>query len=360
MLTAQNPKKQHNIFRVVFLLLVILVISKNSISAETTIDASTLPIPKQIPELEEQVGAEMNPKYPNPGDTVKITLSAFGTDLNIANITWFIDDKITKQGKGQKTFEVIAGKLGQLNIVKVEIEPLNGNKITKTFNINPQTVDVLWEARTYTPPFYKGKSMYTPEEKIFFVAMPNITSQSGSLTDSKTIVYKWRQNNTVLGSLSGYGQNVLPYTGNILMRGIETSVESRTESGVTATNDLTLSPIFPETHLYEDSSIYGILFNKEASGVFEFGGKEERNISAFPYFVGGSSRFAPNIAYSWSINYNKISVPESQNTMTFRNVDNLEGRSLVEVATKNKDMFLQKSKANTTIDFKKVEKVFAL
>lgn len=358
MLKTKNLKKQHNIFKIVFLLFAVFIFAQSSIAADETIDESTLPIPTQIPELEEQIGAEMSPKFPKPGETVKITLSAFGTDLNIANITWFVDSKIVKQGKGQKTFETIAGKLGQLNVVKVEIEPLNGNKVTKTFNINPQTVDILWEAKTYTPPFYKGKSMYTPEESIIFVAMPNITNQSGSQIDSKTIVYKWGQGNQVLGSMSGYGQNILPYTGNILMRGVETTVEAKTESGTTAVNELALTPIFPETNLYEDSSIYGLLFNKEVSGVFEFGDKEERSLSAFPYFMGGNSRLSSNITYNWSINYNKIAVPDDQNKMVFRNVENLEGRSLVKVSNKNKDKFLQKSETNTTIDFKRVEKAF--
>jgi hypothetical protein len=355
---VKNLKKQHSIFKTVFLILAIFTYANTSIAIDGVIDESTLPIPTQIPELEEQIGSEMSPKFPKPGEAVKITLSAFGTDLNLANITWSIDDKIIKQGKGQKTFETVAGKLGQLNVIKVEIEPLNGNKVTKTFSINPQTVDVLWEARTYTPPFYKGKSMYTPEEKIIFVAMPNITNQNKALVDSKNIIYKWGQSNQVLGSMSGYGQNVLPYTGNILMRAVETTIEAKSEDYTTAVNELVLAPIFPEMNIYEDSSIYGILFNKEVSGGFEFGNKEERSLSAFPYFIGADNRIANNLVYNWSINYNKIQVPEDQTKMVFRNVDNVEGKSLVKASVKNKDKFLQKSEASTMINFKKVEKPF--
>lgn len=326
-----------------------------ALATDTPINPEDLPIPTQIQDLDEQINSNVSPKFPKPGEDVTITLSAFGTDLNTANIIWSVNDIIVKQGKGQKVLVVNAGKSGEITNVKVDIEPKNSKIITKTFTINPQTVDILWEARTYTPPFYKGKSMFTPEERVVFVAMPNI---NGLNTDPKTLVYKWTENQTVQGDKSGYGQNTFVHQGDILMKPVEIGVEATSEDGSKAFNNMYLSSVYPENYLYENSPLYGILFNREVSGTFMFEDKEERTLSVFPYFIGASNRLQSNLSYIWSVNYNTVTGPENQKELTFRNTSNLEGKSFIDVITNNKNSFLQKAETTTYIDFQKLKKAF--
>ena len=345
--------KIYKFSKVLFIFFTILSIGNFSFAVEK------LTIPGQITDLEEQIDATLVPEFPTPGDEVTITLSAFGTDLNNATITWYVDGKNAKQGKGERVFKIKAGKQGQNINIKVTIDTLNGPTVTKNFTINPQTVDIVWEAGSYTPPFYKGKALFTPMGKVTFVAMPNITGSNGGLVDSRTITYKWGQNNEILGSLSGYGQNVLTYTGNILARPVETTIEAKTADGIAAQNYLTLATTFPETNIYEDSPLYGTLFNNEVSGTFSLQNNEEKTIAAYPFYINAGSRLNSEIAYGWKINYTDIDVPTGQNKMTFRNTENLEGKSLVNVSTILGTNFLQKSNTDTMIEFKKPSKVFS-
>ncbi len=317
----------------------------------------TLPIPTEIDDLEEQVSTRITPKYPRPGEDVTITLEAYGTDLNAANIIWSVNDIIFKQGKGEKQFKINAGTSGQQTNVSVTIEPRNGKPIIKNFVINPQTVDILWEADTYTPPFYKGKSMFTPEDTITFVAMPNINNEQ---PDPKTLSYKWIENQEVQGSKSGYGQNTFKHTGGILMKPVEINVEASTEGGQKAFNTIFLRSIFPEVNLYEDHPLYGFLFNKEISGVFPFGEREEGTIAAFPFFLSTLNRITKSIVYNWTVNYNKVIGQSNKNELTLRNTENTEGKSYVSVEVRNSDIFLQKGETNTYVDFKKIKKIIGL
>lgn len=316
------------------------------------LSVSDLPIPTQIPDLEEQIDVTVNPEFPRPGDQVKITLDAFGTDLNNATITWTVDGKVAEQGKGQISLTFTAGNAGRQSNIKVTVQPVNSRLVTKSFVITPQSVDVVWEAQTYTPPFYKGKAMYTPQEKLVFVAMPNFI-QGNSIVGPDTVTYKWKEDLTVEGNRSGYGVQRFDYRGGILMRPVDIGVEVSTQNGLGAENHVILGPTSPEVTLYENSPLYGILFNKEISRNFEFGSAEERSIAAFPYFFGATDRNDPDLSYKWTINGNAINVPKDQTDMTFRNTENLEGKSIIGIVVNNISNFLEEAKSAMIIDFKR-------
>jgi hypothetical protein len=341
-----------------YLIIALLVTTLGLANGVLALTASDIPIPAQITGLEEQIDVNVTPTFPKPGDSVNISLEAYGINLDKAPIKWSVDGKVAKESIGAKSFDIKAGKLGEQTVITIEIQPPYSNLMVKTITINPQSVDIIWEADTYTPPFYKGKAMFTPQEKAVFVAMPNITDPSGVQTDPKTLTYKWSRDQEVLGHLSGYGQNYLTYTGNILMRPVETRVEIN-NGNASASGYIYVTTKDPETYLYEKNPLYGIMFNKEISNNFVFGDKEERTLAVFPYFFGINSRSANNLKYKWTLNYNQVEVPENQSEITLRNVDKLEGRSLINVTTKNKSNFLQEAATKTYVDFSKPKSTFA-
>jgi len=324
------------------------------------ISAADLPITSQIPDLEEQVEVNVEPKYPGPGEQVKITLEAYGTDLNRASISWSVDGKETLVGKGQRALMVTAGKLGENKVVVAKILPVNGLPITKTLNINAQSVDIVWESDTYTPPFYRGKAMFTPQENVKLVAMPNLISTAGVQVSPSAVTYKWKRDYEVLGDESGYGAQTINYKGDLLMLGTNIGMEASIEGGGTAASYIDLDPTSPEIFLYENSPIYGILWNKEISRGLDFGATPEKGVTAIPYFFGVPSRVNTTLTYSWYINGTKIAVPKTQNEMTFRNSEDLEGLSQINVGVNNSKNLLQQSSGGTVINFKKPGKASLL
>lgn len=317
----------------------------------TSYAATTTPALNPTPALGDQIEFTIEPSFPKPGGDVNITLEAYGTDLNIANITWTVDGKIAKSGKGEKSFALKAGKEGSATRVETSIETAEGEVIKKQFSINPQTVDIIWEARTYAPPFYKGKTMYTPQEKIVFVAMPNLTTVSGASISPKQTIYKWSKDNTVLGSLSGYGKSAYIYSGSVLSIPVDITVEASAESGQAARSNITLSPIGAEAAFYEDSPSLGVLFNREVSTGINMSGSREKSIAVFPYFFGVQSRSEPKLSYTWTMNGSRLDVDKSQSVMTFRNEKNEEGVATIGIIINNDGSFLQGAIGGTVINF---------
>jgi hypothetical protein len=66
-----------------------------------------------------------------------------------------------------------------------------------------------------------------------------------------------------------------------------------------------------------------------------------------------TSRASKNLEYRWTINNIPINVPLNQNDMTFRNTENVEGKSEVGITLTNSDNFLQEVQKSTLINFKK-------
>lgn len=331
-------------FKIILTLFVFFVFQNYSFAQDT--------IPTQIPDLEEQVDVTIEPQYPKPGDSVTLTLDAYGIDLNNSKITWSSGGNIVLEGIGQKVLKTTANTLGQATTIKALILAPDSKPIEKTITINPQNVDILWEAKTYTPPFYKGKAMYTPQESIKFVAVPD------SISPSKAI-YKWSEGGQVLGDKSGFGKSTLSYTGDILANQVDVSVEVTDGSTNTAKQNLSIAPLNPELYIYENNPLYGLMFNKELSVLFDLGSAQEGSISVYPYFYGVTNRSSDKIEYKWSINGQPIDVPLSQNDMTFRNTENINGKSRINVEATNNENFFEQVQKSTLINFQKTSSVFS-
>ena len=50
------------------------------------------------------------------------------------------------------------------------------------------------QARRYTPPFYKGKKIFTSESVIKFIAIPNFVTSNNKKIPASDLVYTWKIN----------------------------------------------------------------------------------------------------------------------------------------------------------------------
>jgi hypothetical protein len=309
-----------------------------------------VPITSSIPELEEQIYVNLSNDFPKPLENVKIDIEAYGFDLNKATITWKVNGVTVKTGIGERVFEVQAGKLGVTKKISITIQPVVGIPLNKSVTISPQEIDLVWEARTYTPPFYKGKAMYTPQENVVIVAMPNFISSNGDKIASDKLIYKWEDGGEAVQDQSGYGKNVFKLKGSILLKTNDISVDITGFGKEKARESLALAVTFPEAIFYENNPLYGILFNKSLVGNFSFE-EEEKNIEVFPYFFGTSRKSDPKLSYEWRINNKNIFVPKTQNSMVFRNTEGGEGRSLVGVTISNTGNFLEEARGSVNLNY---------
>lgn len=326
-----------------FFVLSLIFLPGNSLAVETS-------IPAQIPELQEQISVNVDKDFPKPYETVNIDLEAFGTDLNKANIIWTVNGKVEKQGTGEVKFSVQAGGVGSVKRVGIQISPYGGVAIKKSLTIAPAEIDLIWEARTYTPPFYKGKAFYTPQENIVVVAMPNFIAENGSRLDSKKLIYTWQKNGDVEQDQSGYGKNTYKMQGGILMKEDTISAEVTGFAKEKAKESIDLRLLSAEALFYENNPLYGILFNKSLSGTYAFN-ETEKNVEVFPYYFGAFRKSDPSLTYEWLLNNQKISVDSNKSNLVFRNTGEESGTSLIGITIGDTENFLQEARNSVYLKF---------
>lgn len=135
-------------------------------------------------------------------------------------------ENFKKKGVGDRKFQFTTGDLGSVSKISV-----SSSAFSKEMNIRPTGLDIVWQTKSYTPPFYKGKALYTYQSLVDFVAMPSFMTSSGAMIDPKTLVYKWTRNGSVLGDSSGYGKNVFSTSGGVLAKPLQVEVEASTIDG---------------------------------------------------------------------------------------------------------------------------------
>ncbi len=325
--------------------------SINTESFEPGIGDPDEPFSSKFPQIQEQVVSEIFPEIPKPGEEVTIKNELYGDiDLNVTLITWKVNGVEQQKGVGKKTFTFTVGNSGQTTTVLFEATPTNAPSITKTYTFAPIDVDILWQANTYTPPFYKGKALHTPESNVTFIALPNIIID-GKKVDPSDIVYNWKVNRTVDGANSGFGKSSFDYTGSILLKPalIQAEVYAAANKSFKGLNGFQISHVFPQALIYEDSPVYGILFNKALRNEHTIK-DDEVQLSLIPYFFSTQGK-NESVTYRWSLNNNILSIPDFQNSAVFRRNNNQRGTASVMITVGNPSKILQKSIVNLGLIF---------
>jgi len=290
-----------------------------TVSAQTgdLLNTSDSPIPEQIKEIKQQLDISISPETPKPNDNVTIMIETYGLDLNSTNIQWIINGKEKLRGDGQKKFIFNVGASGESRLT-LNIFPKNQPQITRSFVFNPSNVDLLWQAETYTPPFYKGKALFSPESSVTMVAIPNFVNGSSRVSDS-SVVYKWSIDREIMGDNSGYGKNYFKYTADIIPLDKEIGVEAypsgqETRKGVGSS---VLSEKNSFALFYEDNPTSGIMFNYSLMNQINLGNRNESKISVFPYNFSINNK-SSGLEYTWYVNSEKIGIPSNTNTVTIK------------------------------------------
>ncbi len=336
-------------FKVTFSCLIVFlgVLTANMLYAQETpnfnddsVDPSTLSFPAKYPQIQEQIDVNIKPEIPRPGETVTITVEAYGTDLNVHPISWKNNGVEVLKGIGQKKFVFVMGNSGTVTNIDLTISPKNAPQIKRFYTFAPIDVDILWQADTYTPPFYKGKALYTPESVVSFTALPNILIGKEKI-DPTEAVYKWTQDYEVQGDKSGFGKNTYKFTGPIILQPVSIQVEAyaATNKSIVGLNRYTLSNVYPQAVVYENNPIYGTLFNRAVNNGYLLKQREVK-FSVFPYFFSTDNK-NDKVAYDWALDDSPLDIPIFENSTIFRRTDNLRGQAKISVGISEDTKALQ-------------------
>ncbi len=305
--------------------------------------------PEELPELKEKVYYNVSPEKPNVGDNIQIEAQMYGTSVADANFVWKIAGKTFKEGMGANRVNfTLAAK------TKVDLTITTGSNVViqKSFEFDPKKIVIIWESKTYTPPFYKGKPLYVKESSLVLNAI-NL-DQDNPLSNTYNN-YTWKVDTTVKGNESGVGYSSYVYQGDILgleplftvtMTGI-TSAKDRASGKSAALGGQALLRVqsFPtEITSYEKSPLLGVLFNKTINSPYYLNNSETTLVSYPTYYAFSSSLSG---LYEWYINDTKINT--SLNELSFKKKkDNEQSRLTVRI--KNGASILQTRDTSYVID----------
>ncbi|MEK7552429.1 MAG: hypothetical protein AAB534_03375 [Patescibacteria group bacterium] len=312
--------------------------------------AQTLDLPvSNLPNAESFLSIKTTPTNPGPRQKVTATLIFYQTDTKKANISWYLNAELKEKKIGKTSFEFETGGIGSFSSVAVVIDTFEGEVFQKEIVLRPAEVNLVANAETYTPPFYKGRALYTQKTDVRITAIPEFLNSDGQKIKPQNLMYKWQQGNSVLGEQSGVGRNSITVPGETITRPLDIRVEVSTlDERIKANGSIVVRKGEPKVLIYEKNPLLGLLLNQKADLLFI--SEKEITLEAVPYFFSVPTKNSSGIEYFWTQNSQKIESGDEQSSIILRQTEeNMTGNVNIGVRVTNKDNQLQSDSFNTEI-----------
>jgi hypothetical protein len=297
----------------------------------------------------------MNPDTPQPGKPVSLEVKSFTADVHELSFTWSADGAVVASGIGVAKYEFIAPANGKKVTVRVQATNPRGPSLNKSFIIAPAEVNLLWEAQTYTPPFYKGHSHYTHQSFMRFIAMPNFKDKNGVRIDPKTLIYTWKKDEQTLGPRSGYGKQTISLQGDILQNSYTITVDvTNPTNTLSGSASLRVESEDPQAILYTEDPLYGIQYQRAIGNSESIRG--EKTLLVEPYFFNiidndSVGNISPSLEYHWMVNYTERPDLMHERHITFKPKKDTEGIANIDITILNTSEILQRVKESMRLSF---------
>jgi hypothetical protein len=293
------------------------------------------------------------PENPKFGDTVTASVKNIYKNLNTIKISWYVDGVLKKEGVGITSFSFDLSKNPQTTTIRAIMDFAGSeNEIEKT--IQPRDVDLIFEPQSYIPFFYKGSPLFITQGIMKIIALPIIYIDGQKISDNN-LYYTWMRNGVVDGNASGKGKNIFIFSGNGISddTDIDLTVQDSNKK-ITAEKVISISPASPKVLMYENSPLYGILFNRALTGIINMGSKEEIDIVAFPFNFDVSTPDSSDLNLVWSINGKSYNTSGKKNTIILKQVDTLgSGSSNISISVENRARMFQSGSFGFTLKYEK-------
>ncbi len=276
--------------------------------SNTPVHAQSLSLPTNTATL------SVTTKFPEPGTAVTVTLEAYTINMIDATVVWFINDVEQPNLRNERAIRLIAKELGTTEKIRARIIKPGERSLDASISITSSNTDIIIEADTYTPLFYKGRALPSKSSTIRAVAIPQGTGGENPATFS----YNWEYNDSTL-----YGGAVLgKQSVELTMPRYEDEVLSVTvynsDGDIVGEEQALLTAVEPELHFYEANPLRG-LSRKALGANFVLTG-DETTVHGAPYFM--NTDLSPqNSEYTWSVNSTPVATPENPHIITLRRSD---------------------------------------
>ena len=294
----------------------------------------------------------VSPETPGPNEKVYINLEGLGSFLGNSTITWFVDGKVLSTGVAKRTFLFTTGGVGSATHIQVTISTAGQSTITHDFYFAPSVIYLTWEADTSVPTFYKGKSLYTSGSPLKIVAIPFVVSGKMILAADK-LSFQWSRGDTLVPDQSGVGKEVFSFTGDQLRPGEDIKLDVLFRGLKVGHAETTVPAASPQVLLYDRDPLRGEILEEALPSVFSLS-VNEITLKAEPYLFSNKAVVAGKITYSWTLNNQDTTGPESaRGLLTLRQKGQGAGSGIIGVTAQNTDddAFVQTAKQALELTF---------
>lgn len=291
---------------------------------------------------------QISPNNPGPNELISIRVESYLSDMNKALIIWSLNDRVVSRGVGKTSFSFQNGASGKTTRLTIAITTNTGDSFTKEYSWTPVGVTLFWEADTYTPPFYRGKALLSPQARVKVIATPDNTGTANAL-GAGNLVYVWEKDGSTISDVSGYGKNSFTFDGPKPYD--ETNVKVHVSSVDDTMNSearVFLSLSDPFILFYDKNPLQGVLYNHPFGTALNLTAKEF-SISAEPYFFSNERSDTPTLQYGWTVNGSTVQNPGR--SITLRNETGAKGSSVVSLAMHGIKQSFQSASRDLRVNF---------
>ena len=285
---------------------------------------------------------QLSPTYPKPNEEVAVSLELYSVSLHGASIRWSINGVSISDADNARSIVFTTGPFGTKHTVRATVTPQNGGPITVQTTVIPSQIDLIVEADTRTPSFYKGRALPASDEPVTVTAITHIPGY----TNTSGLMYKWTLGNTVLFGGAVRGKSTATFTmpkrqSLLILEVIDAN------GSVLGGEAVDLQPTTPELYFYEDNPLRGIA--ERAIGNTLTIIDTETTVRAEPYFVA-KDIFDVQPITKWTIDGQSANYGEDIRTLTLRS-EGGGGEARIGFSLVHPQSFLQTVEDTFTIHF---------
>jgi hypothetical protein len=254
-----------------------------------------------------------SPTYPEPYQSFTVELSAPSNSASGAIITWTVNGEEVVEAKNSRKHTFTAPGLGEKMTITTRLNKQDGSTETKSLVVTPVQLDIVVEAFTHVPIFYKGRAVPSAGTEGY----ASVITHTGTAIDLDNLTYQWKLNNNNLNGGPIRGKKSVSFT---MPENRESYLGVTVSQGVNVIAEKTLPIRAAETEVlfYEDNPLRGVT-GQAFKARNTFAGNQ-LTVRAEPYYAKPLQ--LPNEKYvlEWTLNGKKIQ-PDSLselNSVTLR------------------------------------------
>lgn len=300
-------------------------------SVPLVLPAAPLHAQTLLPGAGSAISVTLSPQHPTPGSVVRLEARSPLYDLAQATLTWRVDGKAFLQGEGATVAEIAAGPFGSAIDLSLDVLTAEGGLSYVETTIAPTEIDLLYDADSYTPSFYKGRAWPSEGTRVRLEAIPHFPDPDGGELPIQDLMYTWRRNGDVIARASGRGKFAAVLDAPVLFGTDTIEVEAVSGDGtLTGSASATLSSADPALVLYQNHPLFGIMFN-QALAAQSVVPDTEMTFAAVPYFAQMVGPNDPALRWSWRVNDEEVAIDAAQPDELTVNAQNSSGAASIAV-----------------------------